>query len=165
MKFIFSFLAIVMLTESCNSNKQAVANTASLEESANAEDRLAMQDQDVTISYRASTRGFFEVIEITGDSVSFTKDYNLKNIDKAALSQEEKADIINLLSKIEINSITELEPPSKTHQYDAAPAAFLKITKGDAEFMTPSFDHGKPPKAISDIVEKIRSLKTLFEKP
>jgi hypothetical protein len=165
MKFIFSFLAIVMLTESCNSNKEAVTNTASLEESTNVEDRLAMQDQDVTISYRASTRGFFEVIEIKGDSVSFTKDYNLKNIDKAELSQEEKADIINLLSKIDINALTELEPPSKTHQYDAAPAAFLKITKGDTEFMTPSFDHGKPPKAISNIVEKILSLKTLFEKP
>ena len=109
MKLIFSFLAIVMLTESCNSNKKAITSTASLEESTNVEDRLAIQDQDVTITYRASTRGFFEVIEIKGDSVSFTKDYNLKNIDKVALPQEEKADIINLLSKIHINSITELE--------------------------------------------------------
>lgn len=165
MKLIFSFLAIVMLTESCNSNKQAVSNTASLDESTNVEDRLVIQDQDVTISYRASTRGFFEVIEIEGDSISFTKDYNLKKIDKVILPQEDKASLLNLISSIDINGLTQLEPPSKTHQYDAAPAAFLKITKGGEEFMTPSFDHGKPPKAINDLVEKILSLKTLFEKP
>jgi len=159
MKFIVCLLIIMISAKECE-KKQDSLNDSSTE---NTEMRIAQEM--VKISYRASTRGFFEVIEITGDSVSFTKDYNLKNIDKVALPQEEKADIINLLSKIDINSITELEPPSKTHQYDAAPAAFLKITRGDAEFMTPSFDHGNPPKAISDIVEKILSLKTLFEKP
>ena len=159
MKFIVCLLIIMISAKECE-KKQDSLNDSSTE---NSEMRIAQEM--VKISYRASTRGFFEVIEITGDSVSFTKDYNLKNIDKVALPQEEKADIINLLSKIDINSITELEPPSKTHQYDAAPAAFLKITRGDAEFMTPSFDHGNPPKAISDIVEKILSLKTLFEKP
>lgn len=159
MKFIVCLLIIMISAKECE-KKQDSLNDSSTE---NSEMRIAQEM--VKISYRASTRGFFEVIEITGDSASFTKDYNLKNIDKVALPQEEKADIINLLSKIDINSITELEPPSKTHQYDAAPAAFLKITRGDAEFMTPSFDHGNPPKAISDIVEKILSLKTLFEKP
>ena len=159
MKFLF-YLLVMLVSAKEFENKKSTLNDSNNEK---AEMRVAQET--VKIAYRASTRGFFEVIEIEGDSVSFTKDYNLKNIDKAALPQEEKADIINLLSKIDINSITELEPPSKTHQYDAAPAAFLKITKGDEEFMTPSFDHGKPPKAISDIVEKILSLKTLFEKP
>lgn len=159
MKFLVCLLVMLVSAKECENKK------STLNESYNEKAEMRVSQEPVKIVYRASTRGFFEVIEIKGDSVSFTKDYNLKNIDKAELSQEEKADIINLLSKIDINALTELEPPSKTHQYDAAPAAFLKITKGDTEFMTPSFDHGKPPKAISDIVEKILSLKTLFEKP
>lgn len=164
MKFLFSLLTIVMLSESCNSAKEAVLDTEKIEVS-NPESKMQdIDNKDLTVEYRASTRGFFELITIKGDSLLFTNDYNLKRINKFAITSKEKERFVRLLSELDITKLSELEPPSKTHQYDAAPAAFLKITKGEDEYMTPSFDHGKPPKAINDIIEKILSIKTMFEK-
>lgn len=159
MKFLVCLLVMLVSAKECENKK------STLNDSNNEKAEMRVSQEPLKIAYRASTRGFFEVIEIEGDSIFFTKDYNLKKIDKAILPQEDKASLLNLLSGIDINGLTQLDPPSKTHQYDAAPAAFLKITKGGEEFMTPSFDHGKPPKAINELVEKILSLKTLFEKP
>ncbi|MTE27042.1 hypothetical protein [Winogradskyella ouciana] len=164
MKFLFSLLTIIMLNESCNSTKEATLNTREAETSVSNKKMQDSIDDQMVIEYRASTRGFFELITIKGDSISFTNDYNIKRINTFAIPAEEKEEFNRLLSELDITTLSELEAPSKTHQYDAAPAAFLKVTKGDEKFMSPSFDHGKPPKAISDIIEKILSIKSLFEK-
>ena len=164
MKLLFSLFAIVMLSESCNSTKENVLDSTKIETSESNNEMRKLADKDMVIEYRASTRGFFEIITIEGDSMSFTNDYNLKRIHKFAIPNNEKETLAGLLNALDITTLSELEPPSKTHQYDAAPAAYLKIKKGDDEYMTPSFDHGKPPKAINDIVEKIISIKTMLEK-
>ncbi|WP_111683321.1 hypothetical protein [Winogradskyella tangerina] len=159
MKLIVCFLIMLVSVKDCN-NKTETSNAVAPEQS-----EMRMTQKDMKVSYRASTRGFFQVIEIVGDSISYTNDYNLKDFKTFAIPSEEKQALQTLLSEIDIKELPNLKPPSKTHQYDAAPAAFLKVNTGDEEFMTPTFDHGKPPKMISDIVEKILSIKTMFDKP
>lgn len=154
-----------MLVSAKECNESKLQNKSEMSSEVTTElSEIRTAQEDTEVSYRASTRGFFELITIKGDSISFTNDYNLKRINSFAIPAEEKEEFTRLLSEIDITKLSELEPPSKTHQYDAAPAAFLKVTKGDEEFASPSFDHGKPPKAISNIIEKILSIKSMFEK-
>lgn len=159
MKLLVCLFLMLVSSKECQNKK------SSFNDSNNKKAEIPLLQDTLKIVYRASARGFFEVIQIEGDSIFFTTDYNLKKIDTVILPPEDKTSLLNLVNSIDINELTQLEPPSKTHQYDAAPAAFLKITKGDKEFMTPSFDHGNPPKTIKPLVDKILSLKTLFEKP
>ena len=88
MKFLLSFLTVVMLTEACNSNKEVVSNSSISEETSEVESRKQFQNEKISVTYRASTRGFFELIEIDGDSVSFTNDYNLKRVHTIAIPQD-----------------------------------------------------------------------------
>ena len=164
MKFLFSLFAVIMLNESCNSTKETSLNPKEAEVSVSNKKMQDSLKNTMAIKYRASTRGFFEVIEIEGDSLSFTNDYNLKKVHTFVIPEKEKEELDKLLNEIDITTLPNIEPPSKTHQYDAAPAAFLEVTKGDDVYMTPSFDHGNPPKTITDIVEKILSIKSMFEK-
>ncbi|WP_430467213.1 hypothetical protein [Winogradskyella ouciana] len=163
MKLIICLLFMLISAKECNESKSKNTSEISSEATTELSEMRTAQD-DVEVSYRASTRGFFELITIKGDSISFTNDYNLKRINTFAIPAEEKEEFNRLLSELDITTLSELKAPSKTHQYDAAPAAFLKVTKGDEEFMSPSFDHGKPPKTISAIIEKILSIKSMFEK-
>lgn len=158
MKLIMCFLMMLVTVKDCN--PKAESSTASVTE----QTELRMMQKDIKVSYRASTRGYFEVIEIAGDSISYTNDYNQKDYKTFAITSEDKDALFGLLNTLELKELPTLEPPSKTHQYDAAPAAYLTVTKGDEEFMTPTFDHGKPPKMISDVVEKILSIKSMFDK-
>lgn len=162
MKVIICLVFMLVSAKECNNKNQNLNEDASETTTELTEMRAAQDDLEIT--YRASTRGYFELITIKGDSMSFTKDYNLKRIHKFVIPSKEKEAFVKLLSEIDITKLSELEAPSKTHQYDAAPAAFLKVTKGEKEYMTPSFDHGNPPKAISNIIENILSIKTMFEK-
>ena len=164
MKFLFSLLAFVMISESCNSKKETISSSVASGDTEVIANKKAQEDPKLTVSYRASTRGYFEVIEIAGDSISYTNDYNQKDYKTFAIPAEDKNALFGLLNTLELKELPTLEPPSKTHQYDAAPAAYLTVTKGDEEFMTPTFDHGKPPKMISDVVEKILSIKSMFDK-
>ena len=42
--------------------------------------------------------------------------------------------------------------------------ATLQIENGETSYKTEIFDHGNPPKAISDLVNKVLSLKKSMEK-
>lgn len=157
MKVIVCLLFMLVSAKECDKKADALKDTSS------EKSELRMSQQTMKITYRASTRGFFEVIEITNDSISFTNDYNLKDFKTFAISKEGKETLYNLVSQLELSELKDLKPPSKTHQYDAAPAAFLKVENGEDIYMTPTFDHGKPPKTISNLVEKILAVKSLFE--
>ena len=161
MKLIICLAFMLISAKECDKNKTQMSDNMAPETSSELAE-MRMQEQ-VKVAYRASTRGFFQLIEIDGDSIMITNDYNLKDIKKYALPKEEKEAFSKLMSELDVSKLGDIESPSKTHQYDAAPAAFLKVTKGDEVYMTQSFDHGKPPKTLDPIIEKILSLKTMFE--
>ena len=121
--------------------------------------------QDSTmITYQATTRGFFLKLWIQGDSISITQDRNLKDVSKYRLSDSDKKTIYDLMEAIDETLLENLKPPTTTFQYDAAAIATLTITKEDQSYMTPAFDHGKPPKPIAEIVNKMLSIKSEMEK-
>ncbi|PNQ74984.1 hypothetical protein C1T31_02280 [Hanstruepera neustonica] len=153
------FLRLLGLVNSFeNSNGQLILKTD------NTEVFKASLENNMTITYQAATRGFFEKIWINQNAINFSNDYNLKNINQVNCPSKEWDDLINLVQKIDVAMLPNLEPPTKTNQYDAAPGATLEIGLQGKVYKTAVFDHGNPPKSIEDIVNKVLSMKKLVEK-
>lgn len=127
-------------------------------------ERRASEDIEMNLTYRASTRGFFETIWIEGQTLKFTKDRNLKDIQRFKLSKEQLSELHSLYKAIDLELLPSLEPPSKTFQYDAAAFATLEIIEGENTYKTSGFDHGNPPKPIALFVEKLLSIKEAMVK-
>lgn len=163
MKFILCMMLMLISAKECDNNKtQASKDTASEMTTELSERRLQLDSLKVT--YQAATRGFFMRIWIEGDSIMVSSDNTLKTFETYPFPKEEKERFIALLNDIDETSLPDLKAPSKTFQYDAAQMAWLEISKGENIYKTAIFDHGKPPKAITGIVENILSLKSIVEK-
>ena len=163
MKLAIYILFVLITAKECDKNKTQMVNNDTTTEIASESVEMRLQE-NTTISYRASTRGFYLQIWIEGDSIKYTKDYNLKDMTTRQIPKKEKEAFIQLLSEIDETKLSDIESPSKTHQYDAAPAAFIEIKKGDEVYRTNSFDHGKPPKTLDALINKILSIKEMVEK-
>jgi hypothetical protein len=123
--------------------------------------------QDVTsisMSYRASTRGFFEMIWIDGNVFKHTNDRNLKEISRHLLSDAQVSELLEIYKDLDLEQIPSVEPPSKTFQYDAAPMARLVVNDNDISYASNGFDHGNPPKPFIKIVNKVLSIKDTMVK-
>lgn len=117
------------------------------------------QAKTIDITYRASTRGYFETIWIQGDSLKYTNDRDLKDINTHQLSDEQLSEISTIYNTLDVEGMSSLKPPSTTFHYDAAPMAVLIIKENGTTFMTNGFDHGNPPKPIALFVNKVLSIK------
>jgi heat shock protein HslJ len=122
------------------------------------------QRETINITYKATTRGFFETIWIEGDVLRYTNDRYLKEVYRHQLSQEQLSELMVIYDDLDVESIPGLEPPSTTFQYDAAAMATLEIKKDKHIYKTNVFDHGNPPKAISAFVNKVLSIKESIAK-
>ena len=149
MKIIFSLLLFVFCSVECNQKHLQALNVL---------------QEDIVIIYEASTRGFYEKTWITRDSISFSTDRNLKEIVTSKCKSDDWNELMGFLNEVELESLPQLEPPTKMHQVDGAPMATLSIKKGDEIYETKVFDHEHPPKAISQLVNKVLSIKEIMTK-
>lgn len=150
MKIIFGLLVLIFCFNECHEKPSEISN---------------YQEQDgMVITYEASTRGFYEKIWVTKDSVSFSNDRSLKTSIASKCKSEDWKTLISLISEISIEKLSELEVPSKMHQVDGAAMATLKIELNNEVYETNIFDHGYPPKAISQLVKKVLSIKDMMSK-
>ncbi|MBU2929459.1 META domain-containing protein [Winogradskyella psychrotolerans] len=122
----------------------------------------ASSDNDTyktAVKYQTLTRGAFDFILISNQGISISKDQGLQHIEKHSIDATQWEELKGLIETVDLKSLQELKPPSKKHQYDGAPHATLAIQIGDMEYMTPTFDHGNPPKDIEALVNKVLSIK------
>jgi hypothetical protein len=66
---------------------------------------------------------------------------------------------LTLLSKIDLNSLSNLKAPTSMRHVDGAPHATLTVINGDKEIRSSTFDHGHPPKEIKELIEKLLTFK------
>ncbi|WP_299223217.1 hypothetical protein [uncultured Psychroserpens sp.] len=156
MKTLMCILAMIFLTKECeHKGTQAVAENNSIEEL-----RVASVTQDsLTFTYRASTRGFFEIIWVNKDSISFANERDFKDKKSFAYSEEDWNELMMIYSTVDASQLSELEPPSTTFRHDEKPMAILFVDIADESYRTKGFDHGKPPKHINTLVNKLLSIK------
>lgn len=158
MKVIICLMVMLISAKECDQKKTEMASNVTNEVT----NRMI---QDTTkITYEATTRGFFMKLWIQGDSMYVTQDRYLKEVNTYALSEDDKVAIYELLTTIDETTLADLKPPTTTFQYDAAAMATLEVSKSDQNYKTPTFDHGKPPKPIAEIVNKMLSIKSEVEK-
>ncbi|MBO6605212.1 hypothetical protein [Psychroserpens sp.] len=158
MKLIVCLMVMLIATKECDQNQARLSTNESTE----IQNRM-MQDS-TKITYEATTRGFYLKLWITGDSISITQDRYLKDVSTYALSDVDKEAIYSMLNVIDETSLKDLMPPTTTFQYDAAAMATFEIATTDKSHLTPTFDHGKPPKPIAEIVNKMLSIRSEVEK-
>ena len=163
MKIVFSLFVVFILFKECGRQhaQTSSANDASVQ--VQSQD-LNQSQEDMVITYEANTRGFYEKIWITKDFVSFSNDRNLKTVIKSRCKEDDWKALVTLLKDIDIKNLPELESPTKMHQYDGAAMATLSIEKDNETYETKVFDHGHPPKAISELVNKVLSMKEKITK-
>jgi len=118
----------------------------------------------ITVIYESSTRGSFEHIEISKTQIKFSKDRSLKNMEIYECNPEDWKALNELLSNSVVENLDLLKAPTDKRLYDGAAHATLSVIKGDVVMMSPTFDHGTPPKEIESIVNKILSMAEIATK-
>lgn len=159
MKILFYILTIFMFSTECDQNKSTEDTTTAL----NSENTSKMQES-TTLIYEATTRGFYEKIWITKDSITVTNDRN--QIDKIRLSTPENGwnEIMSLLDEVDVKSLPNLEAPTTLRHHDGAAFATLTIVQNKVETKSETFDHGHPPVQIETLVNKVLSMRELLNK-
>jgi len=111
------------------------------------------------VKYQTSTRGFFNFILISKNKIAISEDRSLQNIKNYNIDATQWNELKSLIDATDLEGLFKLTPPSQNHQHDGAAHATLALQIGDIEYMTPTFDHGNPPKAIEALVNKVLSIK------
>lgn len=157
MKFLFAILAILLTTKECDQKKSDKESNKT--ELMNTEDAAKIQDQqeEYTIEYTASSRGFFKEIKINSSSISL-KNSRTAELETKTCSKEVWDDILEKLKNVKIENISKLEAPTTKRFADAAPAASIKIVHNDSIYQSAEFDHGYPPKELELLCSKILEL-------
>ncbi|MDY2586124.1 hypothetical protein [Winogradskyella aquimaris] len=161
MKFLLSLLAFVIVTESCNTRRESVAGNT---------EKLAMEKKnfqnssDFEIAYRASTRGVFEYTLISKDEVMLTEDRNFEKKRYYPTANDDWKILDSMVAAIDEVKFVNLEAPTSKRHYDGAAHATVTIIRGENELMTPTFDHGHPPKEIEALVNKILTIREKLTK-
>lgn len=114
------------------------------------------------VEYEATSRGFFQKVRVTQDSISVANNRNSMHTVPSTVSQWNK--IIKALNDFEIQNISTLTPPTERRAVDAAAHAVLRIKTGDTLYTSPTFDHGNPPAEIESLVKAILTLSKTVEK-
>ena len=159
MKLLFCLITILTLNTECGQNNTSEASNTNL----NSENSTRMQNYS-KISYEASTRGFYEKIWITNDSITITNDRDHKVLTQHPTSKQDWNDLMTLLKDVNIKDLPNLESPTATRNYDGAAIATLTVEVDKTETKSNNFDHGNPPKAIEAVVNKVLSIKKRYEK-
>lgn len=144
MKLLFGLLFILLFSNECHQHASQISFTT---------------QEEMSFTYEASSRGFYEITEVTKDSILFSNDRNLKEVKVFPCNANDWNELIELSKEIDVKSISELEAPTKKHQVDAAAMATFSVKIDNETYETNVFDHGYPPKPISALVNKVLSMK------
>jgi hypothetical protein len=146
MKLFLACFSLITLATNCNSKKTALnkENTS--------------QQTDVTIYYSAHTRGFFQELILTQNSLTEFKDYKKLNPISKNLGVKEWDKCMQLLAEINVATLPNLKSPTNFRQYDGAPFAQLSVIQKGDTIQSSHFDHKYPPAEIKPLVEYILSL-------
>ncbi len=115
--------------------------------------------KNAQIEYTANTRGFYQKIWITNQTLAISSDRN-DTVMPAATKIELKdwKFLTTEFKKIKLAGLSKLKPPTSKRQYDGAAIADLKIFYNGKTYQTESFDNGFPNIKIKKFVDKITSL-------
>ena len=152
MKLLLVILVSCLLSKACKSPDRTIANSSHVQ-------KTVFQQQDTTIIYRASTRGYFDYISISRDTVLLSSDRDLKQVVILKPTETQWNKLYGFVQSINLSELPNMEVPTGKRHYDAAYHTTIQIKIRDTEVTTPTFDHDAPPKKIMAIVNTILSIR------
>ncbi len=117
-----------------------------------------------TVTYEATTRGYFEKLTIVEDKASYTNQRNAPEVKLKDIDPKMWNDLVEEINAIGASNIHTFEAPSKNHQFDGAAMANLEIHSQDSIYRTQTFDKGNPPKELNSIYNAIQTIKESIAK-
>jgi len=151
MKLLITILSLIFIPKECNNS---ISNY----------NELQKKQDSITITYKANTRGYYEEISVSKNTLKVCNDINKKRYETFECTQVDWEACLQLLSKINIDSLSKLEAPTSMRFSDGAAHATLIINDGNKEIRSSEFDHGHPPKEIKELIEKLLALKKMAVK-
>jgi len=147
MKFLLVLITIVSLAKECKDKNVS-------------EIRAAQKNQEkLTIVYRASSRGFFEEITLSNNTLTICNDRAREQIKYYKNNANNWDEYLKLLAQIDLNNLPNIKAPTAMRDYDGAAHATLIIKDKSKEIKSSTFDHEYPPSEIKALVEKLLSFK------
>ncbi|AEH01023.1 META domain-containing protein [Lacinutrix sp. 5H-3-7-4] len=107
--------------------------------------------EDIKIEYKTQSRGSFNAIVLKNETISIQKGHNTVAKTKAYSSKDWQT-ALQLIENLNLKALSNLQPPTKAHQYDGAAMANFSVTKNGDTYNVPVFDAGKPNKEIEPLV-------------
>ena len=145
-------LVIFLMFAGCISSKTNIESSKSL---------IVQQNEIDSITVVAISRGFYEKLKITEDSIYFEKkrpDFK-QNI---AITKEEWKTLNSLMDSIPIDDISKIEPPSTHYQFDGSAMTNIAVYKKMEEVKSQTFDKDNPPKRFKESLNFISKLKNTY---
>jgi hypothetical protein len=122
-------------------------------------------EQDLkTLTYTASTRGYYFKVLVDSTTVYVLTDREGNNMRKALLKPEDWQELNKLLKTVSLKELDKLMAPSEGRVVDRAAIASLKVKLSDEEYESLPFDHGNPPIEIKALIDKILQLSESVER-
>ncbi len=160
MKILLSLFALMLLNQECDQKKTVDTSSTTT----NSEKMSDATQEYSTVWYEATTRGFYEKIWVTKDSIAVTNDRNHMTASNYQTPEGDWKELMKLLQNVDVSAMPELEAPTSLRHHDGAAFATLAVSQNKTETQSNSFDHGHPPKAIEAVVNKVLSMKEKYEK-
>lgn len=113
------------------------------------------------IIYNARSRGFYFQVNIREIKISVARENGQLVVEElpAGVWKELKG----LVEGIDLEGMGQMKVPSQESSTDRAAIADVEVVTEHNRFQSASFDHGKPPKALEALVNKIVQLAETVE--
>lgn len=117
-----------------------------------------MNQDKITFEYKAVSRGFYLNVYLSNvENILLVTTHPDMKPSKQTYSTEAWNALVAEMKKIDLKSLDSIEAPSKSHQYDGAAIAYVKIEVNNNTYKTMAFDHGNPPEEINTLVKILLS--------
>ncbi|MFN3756892.1 MAG: hypothetical protein ACK4RM_08040 [Flavobacterium sp.] len=113
--------------------------------------------EKASISYEASTRGFYRIIKID-DKKLFVASTRGEKPEEVKISKKDWASLVDAFKEINLEELPNYKAPSQKRMVDAAPHANFKIMRDGKIYESQVFDHGNPPIEIEGFINKLIAL-------
>lgn len=113
--------------------------------------------EKASISYEASTRGFYRIIKIEEKKLYVASTRGEKP-EEVKISKKDWSILVDAFKEINLEELPNYQVPSQKRMVDAAPHANFKVMKDGKIYESQVFDHGHPPLEIEGFINKLIAL-------
>lgn len=115
-------------------------------------------EEPVTITYLAQTRGYYYKVELSNSEIVVYKDAFLKKVLTKKIDTKEWKQFCQIANNMNLTKMKDFKAPSEGSSSDRAAIASLTVHFRTKSYTSNTFDHGAPPKQLKPLIDKILAL-------